>query len=90
MDCCHGVCRRIHADDRVSTAVEQSFKRREKDASDVVGWVIGLHADAEHPTLAHGISAACDVANPGGREHEILVAHQLGYRGGDFRDDRGL
>ena len=90
MDCCHGVRRRIHPNDRVSTAVEQSFECREKDASDIVGRVIGLDADTQHSTLAHGVAAACDVANPGAREHQILVAHQLGHCGDDFRDDGAL
>ena len=83
----HRVGGRIHADDRVSTAVEQSFECGQKNSADVVGRVIGLHADAQHSTLSHGIAAAGDVADLGGREHQILVAHQLGYGGGDFRDD---
>ena len=52
--------------------------------------MIWLNADAKHSALSHGVTAACDVADPGGCEHQIFVAHQLGYGGGDFRDDRLL
>src|SRR3984893_17942431 len=86
-DCFDRVGGGIHTDDCVSTAVEKSLECRQKNAADVVSRVIGLHADAEHSTLSHGIAAVCDVADFGGCQHEIFVAHQLGYRGGDFWDD---
>ena len=86
-DCLHRVGGRIHANDCVSATVEKSFKCSQKNSADVVSRVIGLHADSQHATLSHRIAAACDVANLGGSEHQILVAHQLGDRGGDFRND---
>src|SRR5580700_11186812 len=52
--------------------------------------MIGLRANAKHSALAHGVATARDVANSRGREHQIFVAHQLGYCGGDFRYDRTL
>src|ERR1700692_4596216 len=89
-DCGHRVRGWIHTNDRVSTPVQQSLKRSQNDTADVVSRMIWLHPDAQYSALSHGVATACNVANPGGCEYQILVAHQLGYRGGDFRDDGAL
>src|SRR5208282_1295186 len=89
-NCRHRVRRRIHANDGVSATVEQSLEHRQKDASDVICWVIGLEANTQHFAFSHRVAAAGNVANPGGGEDEILVAHQFGYCGRDLRDDGPL
>src|SRR4029077_4043573 len=73
-DCFDRVGGGIHTDDCVSAAIEKSLEGRQKDSADVVGRVIGLHADAQHSLLSHGIAAAGDVADLGGCQHQILVA----------------
>src|SRR5271165_2609481 len=77
----------IHSDDCVSAAVKQSFESSEKNSADVVGGMIGLRADAQYSALSHRVAAAGHVADLGGGQHQILVAHQLGYGGGYFGDD---
>src|SRR5208283_2190595 len=59
-------------------------------ASDVVGRVIGLQADAQHSAFSHGVAATGNIANSGRGEHQIFVAHQLCYRSCDFRNDGSL
>jgi hypothetical protein len=52
--------------------------------------VIRLHAHGEDAALAERIAAAGDVPDLAGDKDQVLVAHQLRSRGGDFRrDDRG-
>ena len=77
--------RGIHADHRVAAAVEQSLEGRKQDAADVVSRMVRLHANAKHAALAHRVAAARDVANFGGGENQILVAHDLGQRPRRFR-----
>src|ERR1700746_999516 len=49
--------------------------------------MIGLHTDSQDAALSHGVAAAGYISDLGGRQHEVLVAHQFGYGGGNFRDD---
>src|SRR5437868_772126 len=80
----------IHSDDGIAAPVKQALKSCQQYAADVIGWMIGLDADAQHSALAHGIAATSDVADLGSRENQILVAHDLGRGRGNFRDDRPL
>ena len=86
-DCLHGVGGGIHPDDCVSAPVKQSLECGQKDSANVVGRMIGLDADAQYSTLSHRIAATSDIADFCSGEHQILVAHQFGYSGGNFRDD---
>ena len=52
--------------------------------------MIGLHADAEHAALAHGVAAARDVANFGRGKNQVLVAHDFGDGGGNLGSDGPL
>ena len=70
--------RRIDADHGVAAAVQQAIDGGQENAAEIVGGVIRLHADAEDAALAHRVAAARDVADLARRQHEILVAHQLG------------
>ncbi len=75
----------IHSDDGVSAPVHQAVKRRQQNAADIVGGVVGLQTNAEDAALADGVPATRDVANLCRREHQILVAHQFRGGRGHFR-----
>ena len=49
--------------------------------------MVRLQPHAQHAALAHRVAAARDVANLRRRQHQVLVAHQLGHGGGDLRRD---
>ena len=71
--------RRIDADHGIAAAVQQAIDGGQQNAAQIVGRVIRLHADAEDAALAHRVAAARDVADLARRQHEVLVAHQLGH-----------
>ena len=80
----------IDADDGVAAAIEQALERGEKDAADIVDGMIRLDADAEDAALAHRVAATGDVADSGGGEDQILVAHDFRGSGRDFGNDGAL
>ncbi len=80
----------VYADHRVAAAVEQAFKRGEQDAANIVHRMIGLHTNAQHAALAHGVAATRHVANSRSRQHQIFVAHDFRYGRGYFRNDGAL
>ena len=86
----HRIRRGIHADDGVAASIQQSFKRGQQDAADIVHRMIRLHANPQHAALAHGVAAARHVANPRRGQHQILVAHNFRHGGGDFGNDGAL
>src|SRR4029077_13899053 len=47
--------------------------------------MIGLHADSQDAPLSHSVAAECYISDLSRRQHEVLVAHQFGYGGGNFR-----
>ena len=77
---------RVDADHRVAAAVEQSVGRREQDAPDVVAGMVGLDANAEHPALAHRVAATGHDPHLARGQHQVFVAHQLGDRRRQLRD----
>ena len=76
------------------TASPQPYSRpsnaASSDSAQIVCRVIRLDANPQHAGLAHGVAAARDVAESGGRQHQILVAHDLGNGGCNLRDDGPL
>src|SRR5262249_17064729 len=54
---------RVYADDRIAATIEQAVKGRQQNAADVVGRMIGLQANAQHPAVAKSVAAASDVAD---------------------------
>jgi len=69
---------------------EQAVERGEQDAADVIGGVVRLQANRENAALAESVAATRDVANFGGGEDEVLVAHEFGCGCGHFRSDGPL
>ena len=86
-DAFHGFGRGVDADDGIAAAIQQAVKCREQDSRRIVRRMVGLQANAQHAALAHGVAAARDHANLVRGQHQVLVAHQLGYGGGNFRRD---
>ncbi len=80
---------RVDADHRVAAAEEQAVGGREQDAAEVVAGMVGLDADAQHTALAHRVSAASHDADLARGQHQVLVAHQLGGRRRQLRDQAG-
>ena len=79
------VAGRIDADDRVTAAVHQSVDDRRGDAFFVVGRMVRLQAHGHASRQPDCVAELGDDSHFAGREHEILVAHDLRYRGGHFR-----
>ena len=52
--------------------------------------MVRLCADAQHPTLAHGIPALRDIADLPRGQDKIFVTHDLGHGGYDFWSDPAL
>src|SRR5262249_45146213 len=63
-----GISGGVDANYRVAAAIQQAVERREKNAADVVSWMVGLETNAEHSALAHRVAATRDVANLRGRQ----------------------
>src|SRR5262249_27589777 len=74
--------------DRVAATKRKAVDCGNEDSREVVGRVIGLSADTEDAWAAERVAAARHVADLGGDSDQLLVAHELGNRGGQFRRDR--
>src|SRR5260370_6115686 len=53
----------IDADDRVAASEEQAIHGGKENTAQIIGGMIRLQADAENAALAHGVSAASDIAD---------------------------
>ena len=73
--------RRVDADHRVTAAIKQALDRSQQDAAQIVGRMIRLQAHGQHARFAERVAATRDVTNLRSRQHQVLVAHQLGRRG---------
>src|SRR5690242_14559204 len=80
-DAFYRLSRRIYTNDGIATTIEQAVEGREQDSRCIVRRMVGLQANAEHAALAHGVAAARNYANLVSAQHQIFVAHQLGYSG---------
>ena len=83
----HCFGRGIHADDGIATAIKQAVKCGEQNSRYIVCRMVGLQANAQDAALAHGVAAMGDHANLVRGQHQVFVAHELGYSGGNFRRD---
>src|SRR5476651_2685074 len=86
-NCLHRIRGRVHADHSIATAVHEAVEGREQNACDVVRWMVRLQAYAQDAALAHGVTAMGFNPYFAGGQNKILVAHELGCSGGDFRSD---
>ena len=77
---------RIDADHGIAAAILQPVDRREEYAEKVVGGMVGLNANAQHPALAHRVAAARNDAHLARGQYQVFVAHQLRNRRRDLRD----
>jgi hypothetical protein len=86
----HRIGGRVHADHGIATAIEQPIQGSQQNAGNVIRRMVGLQPDSQHARLAHGVTAARDHANLGRGQHQVFVAHQLGYSRRNLRRDRPL
>ena len=52
--------------------------------------MVRLHADSQHPQLAHCVSALGNIADLHRSQYKIFVTHDLGHGGYDFWSDPAL
>ena len=84
----HGLGRRVHTDDGVPAPKQQAINRGQQNPAEIVGRMIGLHPNAQDAGLAHGIPTARDITDFTGGHNQVFIAHQLGDRRCDLRDNR--
>ena len=81
------VARRIDADAGVARSEQQAVKDRGGDAPGIVEGMIGLQPRAHSPAHADGVAKGGKHFAFFRNQNEVLIAHQLGHRGGHFRGD---
>lgn len=85
----HAVGGRVEPDHRVAGAHEQAVQRGGRHAAQVVGRMVGLQPHREMAGQADGVAKARDHAALARHRDEVLVAHELGYRGHHLRREPG-
>ena len=69
----------------VAATKRQSLDGGEQNAAHVVRGMIRLRACRQYTTLSQGVTQPRNVADPGGHQHQIAIAHELANGGSDLR-----